>query len=617
MIRTIFVLLFLAFSWLNSYAQLSINEFMASNTAVIKDPEFHETADWIEIYNNSNSAIDLNGYYLSDNLKTPDKWVIKNMTIEAKGYAIFWADSKDSANHTNFNLSASGEKIGLYKPDKMVIDTLRFELQDANISYGRQTDGSPVWGWFLQPTPQSANNTTCYSGIVKSDPSFSVPGGIYGGPVTLHLKTIFGGTVRYTLDGSEPDEQSAVADAPISLEKNTVVRARIHQPGQILGPVITNTYLIDPENKYRKLPVVCLSSAHDNFWGADSGIYVMRSFKPEWEIPVNIELFENDGRVGSAFNLKAGIKVNGLYSWQLPEKMLGVYFKKEYGASKLEYPILFDKTRKVYKDFALRASGSDWGNTMFRDGMIQTAAVENTGIDNSGFRAAIVFINGEYMGVHNIREKIDEDYVVGNHGLEPGTFDMIEEVDAGHYAEAGDYVANDYFLSLCSRDLSVQANYDAVAEVMDIEDFTEVVATEIYSGNSSIGHNLMKWKPKDSGKWKWVLMDFDRGFFGINNQMISFYIHEDGWPLKDLMNNQGYKKYFGLKLSDLLFTNFNPDRMVAEIDDHQKTIEDEMPRHIQRWEGTRGTGNYSGVRAISSMEYWTSEVEKLRTFAKA
>jgi hypothetical protein len=219
------------------------------------------------------------------------------------------------------------------------------------------------------------------------------------------------------------------------------------------------------------------------------------------------------------------------------------------------------------------------------------------------------------MGIHNIREKIDEDFVVGNHGLAEGSFDMIEETDQGHYAETGDFAANNYFLSLTEKDLTVQANFDAVAGVMDIDEFTDMVCTEIYSGNNSIGHNLMKWKPKDSGKWKWVLMDFDRGFFGAYNQMISFYINEDGWPFRVLMNNPAYKKQFGRKLSDLLFTNFNPTRMIAEIDEHQHTIEDEMPYHAARWAGTRGTGNYNNIYGIPSVGYWLSEVEKLRTFA--
>ena len=610
------LLCFLFISSVTTFGQVFINEFMASNTSTIQDPDYNQSADWIEIYNDGTTAVNLNGYFLSDNLKTPNKWAIANVTIPAKGYAMFWADSKDSANHTSFNLSASGEKIGLYKPDLTVLDTLSFGLQDPNISFGRKTDGNSEWALFTTSTPGSSNNTTNYSGIVKSDPSFSFPGGIYHSIVSLEIKSIFGGEVLYTLDGTEPNEQSSISGSPISITKNTVVRARIHKAGEILGPVITNTYLIDTENNINNLPVVCVSSDPANFWDPVKGIYVVHSVKPDWEIPVNIELYENDGRAGAAFNLKAGIKSTGLYSWQLPEKMMGVSFRKEYGSGKLAYPLIFAKGRKSYDTFSLRASGSDWGNTMFRDGMIQSSAVENTNIDDSGFRACVVYINGQYMGIHNIREKIDQDYIVGNHGLASGSFDMIEETDAGHYAETGDFKANDYFLSLTAKDLSNQANYDAVASVMDIEDFTDVVSTEVYSGNSSIGHNLMKWKPKDSGKWKWILMDFDRGFFGVNNQMISFYVNEDGWPLKDLMKNQGYKKLFGLKLSDLLFTNFNPERMIAEIDDHQKTIEAEMPNHVKRWAGTSGTGNYSGVKAISSVDYWLSEVEKLRAFAK-
>jgi hypothetical protein len=597
--------------------QVYINEFMASNAGVIVDPDLKQSADWIELYNDGTSSVNLNGYFLTDNLKKTNKWKIGNVTIAAKGFAMFWADSKDSANHTNFNLNATLEQIGLYKPNLAVVDTLSYGLQDTNISKGRKTDGSSEWVYFTKPTPGATNNAVNYSGIVKSDPSFSFRGGVYPSPISLEIKTIFGGDVLYTLDGSEPNEQSQVASAPINISKNTVVRARIYKPGQILGPVNTNTYLIDTENKITKLPIVCLSSDPVNFWDPVKGIYVVHSTKPDWEIPVNIELFENDGRPGAAFNLKAGVKSTGLYSWQLPEKMLGVSFRKEYGESKLEYPLIFDKSRKVYDTFSLRASGSDWGNTMFRDGMIQGAAVENTSLDDSGFRACVVYINGQYMGIHNIREKIDEDYIVGNHGLAGGTFDMIEETDAGHYAETGDFKANDYFLSLTAKDLTVQSNYDAVAEQMDIQEFTEMVCTEVYSGNSSIGHNLMKWKPKDSGKWKWILMDFDRGFFGANNQMISFYLNEDGWPLKDLMKNQNYKKLFGRKLSDLLFTTFNPVRMIAQIEEHKKTIETEIPSHVNRWAGTQGTGNYSSITAISSVDYWLSEVEKLKTFAQS
>jgi len=190
-------------------------------------------------------------------------------------------------------------------------------------------------------------------------------------------------------------------------------------------------------------------------------------------------------------------------------------------------------------------------------------------------------------------------------------------VDTGEYVETGDTIANKYFLSLYAKDLTVQANYDAVAAEMDIAEFTDMVCTEVYSGNNSIGHNLMKWKPKGSGKWRWILMDLDRGFEGASNQMISFYINESGWPLKSLMNNDGYKKMFGRKLADLMFTTFNSKRMASRIEAQKKAIEADMPAHIARWAGTSGIGNYSNIKAISSMNSWLSEVETLKTFAQA
>jgi len=614
---SVVVILLLLFFFIQTQAQLVINEFMASNTSGYVDPDYDQSADWIEIYNAGTATVNLNGYYITDNLNDKTKFEItSNVTLQPGKYLVVWADGNNAGLHTNFKLTASGEELGLVSPSKVVIDSIIFGLQEPNISMGRKSDGNSQWVFFTEPTPGAPNNTIYYDGIVKSYPDFSVSGGIFHQPVSVSLKTLYGGDVRYTLDGSEPTEQSAVAKTPIAITKNTVLRALIYKQGQVLGPIATNSYIIDVNNELTDLPIVSISSDPDNFWDVQKGIYAVHSTKPDWEIPINIELFEKDGRDKAAFNLPAGAKSTGLYSWQLPEKMLGISFRKEYGASKLEYPLIFDKQRKVYDTFSIRASGSDWGNTLFRDAMIQSAAVYNTNIDNSGFRACVVFINGEYMGIHNLREKIDEDYIVGNYGIEAGTFDMIEEVDAGINVETGDNIANAEFLALTAKDMTVQANYDAMSAIMDIEDFTDMVCTEVYTGNSSIGHNLMKWKQKDTGKWKWILMDFDRGFSGVNNEMISFYLNESGWPFKSLMKNTEYKKYFGRKLADLMFTTFNTDRMISRIDAHKQAIEAEIPKHVDRWAGTHGTGNYSNIYAISSVDYWQSEVEKLKTFAQ-
>lgn len=608
LLKSILLFLLFLFASFHVSAQLLLNEFMASNLGAYVDPDYDQSADWIEIVNRGSTAVSLNGYYITDNLNDLTKWQIQtNVTIQPGQYLVIWADGMDTGLHTNFKLSASGEDLAIVSPDRTIIDSYTFGAQESNISMGRNSNME--WVYFTTSTPGESNSSMAFDGVVLSDPSFSLAGGIYKTPITLQLTTIFGGDVLYTLDGSEPNVLSPVASYPIEISENTVVRARIYKPGQVMGPIKTNSYFIDTTNRLTNLPIVSLSSAPDNFWSSATGIYA-QSYKPEWEIPVNIELFENDGREGAAFNLQAGVKVNGLYSWKLPQKMLGVYFRKAYGESKLEYPLIFDKDRKTFDTFALRASGSDWSYTMFRDGLMQNATMENTDLDNCGFRACVVYINGKYMGIHNIREKIDEDYIMGNHGTKEGTIDMVENED---FAEAGDLLAYNKLKSYFSKDLTIQANMDTLATKMDIENFTDLICTEVIVGNSSVDHNVMAWKPKESGLWKWIIMDLDRGFFSPSSRMISFFINQTSWPFKQLMTNEKYKKYFGLRLANHLFTSFNPDRIDSMIDLHKNTIAAETPYHIERWKGTSSSyGN-----PISSVDYWLTQVEAMKTYIAA
>jgi hypothetical protein len=593
-----------------AYGQIVINEFLASNSSVIEDPDFQSYSDWLELYNAGSVSVNLKGYYITDNLSNPVKWKIPvDAVIAPGGFIIIWTDGRDTLLHTSYKLAQIGEEIGIFSPAGMLVDTLHYLSQNTDISVGRYPDGSSQWYYFDQPTPGTQNNTTPYPDIVNSTPEFSVLGGLYDSPVNVELSGYMGGTIRYTLDGSDPKATDPVFANPISITKTTVVRARIFKPGLIPGPTVTHSYFLNEHFQTGNLPVVSIATDPENFWDPSIGIYV-QDFKPEWEVPVNVELFENNGSDRAAFNERAGTKINGLNAWQLPEKMLGIYFRKRYGSGSLDYQLIFDKDRKSFQTFALRASGSDWSYTLFRDGMVQNATALNMSIDRMGFRPCVVYVNGQYMGIHNIREKVDEDFIAQNHQLEGGTFDMVENED---YAETGDLTAYNEFLQLHKKDLSVQANYNAVAEAMDIENFTDLVCTEVYSRNNSINHNIMAWKPKGTGKWKWILTDLDRGFFNPSTNLISFYTGQEVFPFKELMHNQGYVAYFGKRLADHLYTTFNPIRIKKLIDKHQQLIESEMPDHIARWLGT--TSSYGS--AMPSLNYWYTEVGNLKTFADA
>jgi len=604
--RLIFFLLFISVA---ASGQLYINEFMASNASTIKDPDYNNDADWIELYNDGIAPVNLTGYYLTDNIATPNKWMIGNVTIAAKGFVIFWADGMNTGNHTIFKLDAQIEEIGLFNPDLTVIDTIRYVNQNPDVSGGRNQNNLELWGRFAVATPNAANNTEFFSDFVLNEPIFNTRGGIYNTNQSITLFTDLGGEIRYTLDGSDPTLASPLYTLPIDINATTVVRARVFKPEMLAGPIITNTYFINDLMETRGLPAVSLSTNPGNFWDPTNGIYV-QTFKPEWEVPVNIELFENNGSDRAAFNELAGIKINGLYSWQLPQKMLGIYFKKRYGTGTLDNTLFYDSPRSGFKSFALRASGDDWSNTLIRDILGQNATQLNMNLDISDFRWTTVYVNGQYMGIHNFREKIETDYIEKHYGLEAGTFDMVENED---FAECGDLVAYTSLKTLFSKDLSVQANYDSVAAKMDIENFTDLVITEIATGNTSIDHNVMAWKPKDSGKWKWILMDLDRGFNDETSSLISFSVNQTSFPFKNLMANAAYKAYFGKRLADHIYTSFDPVRMRSLIEKHRSEIAPEIPRHVARWLGT--TSSYGD--AMPSVEYWNNEIIKVKTFVGA
>ena len=590
-------------------AQIFINEFQASNTGIIVDPDFNESADWLELYNAGNTAVNIGGYYLTDNFDDPTKWQIPSgVQIDPKGFLIIWIDGYNTGLHSNFKISADGEELAILNSTGTFIDSVSFGSQEPNISFGRIPDGGSEWNYFFEASPGESNISTSFEGIVKSAPQFTPLGGIFNSPVSVSVTNTFGGDIHYTLDGSEPDEDSPVLNGDIQISQTTVVRARILQSGYIPGRTITNTYFIDDNNSIGTLPVVSLASDPENFWDNEKGIYV-QDFKPEWEVPVNIELFENDGSDRAGFNEPAGVKVNGLNSWQLPQKMLGIYFRKEYGKGSLEYPLLFDRDRTSFDDFALRASGSDWAYTLFRDAMTQSLTRVNMDLDFLGSRACVVFINGQYMGIHNIRSKVNEDFIVQNHQLGDQKVDMIENED---YVEAGSLDQYAVFEQTYHKDLTVQENYDAVAELMDIENFTDFAIAEIYSQNTSVDHNIMAWKPQESGKWKWILNDLDRGFFSAGNNLISFYSNRNVIPLSNLLRNDGYKHYFGKRMADHLFTTFDPERVKQIIDEFSSKIADEVPRHIERWQGTHS----SYGDPIPSLGYWENEVAKMKVFAE-
>ena len=533
-------------------------------------------------------------------------------------------DLPDFKLNANFSLSSSGDVIYLMNPNGSHIDSLVVPPLMPDISYGRKPDGSDTLVYFKESTPGSSNETNGYANVISSV-NFINPSGFYNNQVAIALNNVDPLVkIYFTLNGDTPTSNSTKYDGPFVISKTTVIRAIAIREGFLPSQVSSATYFI---NEVHNLPVVSIVTDRINLWDNKEGIYVKgpnaesafpyfnANFWQDWEKEVFIQFFESDKSL--SFESNAGIKIFGGWSRGHSQKSLAVYARKKYGASSFQHTIFPSRPFKEYTSFLLRNSGNDWGYTMIRDGFMQTL-VGNQDLDLQAYRPAILFINGEYWGIQNLREKINEDFIAAHNNADPDKLDILEldgvviEGNNTHYKEMISFI-NKY-------DMSVDANYQVVTGKMDINNFIAYMTAQIYYDNKDWpGNNIKFWRPQSNeGKWRWLIFDTDFGY-GIYDPMaykfntLSFALagNGPGWPnppwstflLRSLLKNNQFKNLFLNKFADLCNTILLPDSAVSLIDSLSAQISGEIQRHGQRWNTFSKTG-------------WTNNLGIMKNFAR-
>jgi hypothetical protein len=148
-------------------ASVVINEFMANNRATLKTATGNYS-DWIELYNPNGATVDVSGFFLTDNLSDYRWQIPANTTIAAHGYLLVWADNdiRQGLLHANFELNAQGESVGLFDKTGALIDSVTYDKQIADVSYGRPSDGAVGWKYLVHPSPDGANVVTDESYLI-------------------------------------------------------------------------------------------------------------------------------------------------------------------------------------------------------------------------------------------------------------------------------------------------------------------------------------------------------------------------------------------------------------------------------------------------------------------
>jgi hypothetical protein len=592
-----------------------LNEIMASNTSTIKDKD-GDYPDWIEIYNPSNVKIDLTGFGLSDDPDDLFKWVFPKSSLPPSGFKLVFASGKNYLTeephfHTNFKIKSEGESLLLSDPSGAIVDRVSTVAIASDYSWGRQPDGAADWFFFDAPTPETSNVTAGYTAFSPSV-EFSQAGGFYRNGLTLEITSpALAAEIRYTLDCSEPEQNSTLYSGPILIQKTTVVRARSFTAGLLPGKVTTNTYFI---NEASTLPVASLSTKRENLFDSATGIY--ENFWDDWERPIHFELFEKDGRQG--VSVDGGIKIGGGLTRRRPQKTFRIYFRPQYGYSHINYQVFPDLPIYEFTTLFLRNSGNDWDQTHFRDGFLQTL-VKGLDIDTQAYRPAVIFLNGEYWGILNIRERLTEDYLAEHYGVDPDNVDLLEIAYPNTYVSVieGDLQQFDAVYDYIQKnDLSVDEHYQYVQNRIDLNNFIDYVISEIYFNNGDWPTNNVKfWRPRtETGKFRFMLFDLDWSYgyqqlrvgSGPENDYRANSLVKDlgtsklqvALMLRQLLKNNRFKTDFINRCAGYLNTVFRPQHVLAVLEKVKTALEPEMPRHYKKFKSQPISYWYDCIRIV-------------------
>ena len=510
------LIIILLIGWQTSRAQLVINELMQSNIDCVMDDLKEFPDSWVELYNPTSQGIDLSGYKLGTSDNAAEAWQLPSQMIGGGQYALVYCDKVGSGLHTNFRLdSGKGCSVYLFQGSEVADKVEGLKKQPApNIAYGRKTDGANEWGYQLVPSPKVANTgAVCDHDHILGEPVFSEQGRAFssGGTITLTLSLPEGspeGTeIYYTTNGAEPTTDSKKYTTALSISTSTAIRAKLICEGWLSPRSSVQSYIFHD----RRLTIPIISLVTDDRYLNDYSIGIFKnnnshdkSQQVDWRRPLNIELFDKEG-APSQLNQLCETRITGAYSREASRKSMAIYSHKRFGKKNMEYEFFPDQCPGLtnYKSVVLRNAGNDRDFTYMRDALCQRSMATYTDIDWQAWRPSVVYINGNYWGMLNIRERANANNIITH-------YDGLEDIDLLENGELKEGTMDNHtaFLKFCGQK---GHTLEELGEQMDWEEYLAITIMNMYFNNLDYpGNNNVMWRPRaEGGKWRWIAKDLD------------------------------------------------------------------------------------------------------------
>jgi hypothetical protein len=426
--------------------------------------------------------------------------------------------------------------------------------------------------------------------------------------------------------------------------KGTVVRAKIVKPDAISPTSETHTYFVTPDGTSRyNLPVVAITTDEEHLFDYEHGIYVpgkvannwysehpgeeWNDGRPAnynqrgetWEKAAHFEYFNED--MQPVFEQNIGIRIHGGWTRAYNMKSLRLYARNSYDDDNtLRYPFFEelpsrgDPAQSVteFRRLILRNSGNDNYSTMYRDALMQEL-VKHLPVAIQAWQPVVHFINGEYWGIINLRERYDEDYIAAHYHMNP---DDVVILEAWGNVDEGVPDDSEQFFSIVDyaerNNLNDEQHYRWVKERVDLENLAHYYAIQFYIYNDDWPQNNMKfWRKRTSdfyinapgghdGKWRWMLYDTDFGMnlYGSHNHTLNAIERVTNGSATDptsrlfrqLLKNDEFKNRFINIMADHLNTCFNPGYIHEKINAFNEMLSPYRDEHWNRWKSGTDTG---------------------------
>jgi hypothetical protein len=390
---------------------------------------------------------------------------------------------------------------------------------------------------------------------------------------------------------------------------------------------------------------VTLVSEPDNFFDQQDGIYAYGSvdenlidafpffeanFWQDEERDIHFSFYEPTGELGVAID--AGVKIFGNYSRANDQRSMSIHARGRYGFGKLEYPIFPSLDYDKFESIVLRSSGNDWMRTNIKD-VIATSLMEGSGLEYQAHRSAVVYLNGEYWGFYNIREKVNEHFLDDKINVDKSEINIL--TNNGEIVEGSNTEYNQLIDFVTNNSLADSSNYDYVASHIDIDNYIAYQVAQIYFDNNDWpGNNIKFWNSPET-KWRWILYDTDFAFGRFwesssaeTNDTLSHALGDislQGWSnppwstllLRKLMDNTTFENKFINHFADEMNTRFKADNVQNHINSIANSVSSEITRHFEHWSNMDNRSPYWQYQFMnSSDDEWQNEVNILKEFAE-